>query len=132
MSHDIEVEQDNRREHARLSLRRDPEQPLVLACDGIPARLVKPHWLRDKVLGIGSLKDVSVGGCGLISAAPLAMDSVLQLEVGELSMPCKVVRKSPVQGALHFYGLRWQAMEQDQLLALYSAISRLKSKRDGR
>ncbi len=132
MSDEQRVAEDNRRAHARLSLRRDPEQPLVLACDGIPARLVKPHWFRDKVLGIGSLKDVSVGGCGLISAAPVDMDTLVQLEVGEMSLPCRVVRKSLVQGALHFYGLRWEAMEQTQLLALYSAISRLKSKREGR
>ncbi|MBY6185894.1 PilZ domain-containing protein [Marinobacter hydrocarbonoclasticus] len=132
MTDELVSEEENRRAHARMSLRRDPEQPLVLACDGIPARLVKLHWFRDKVLGLGSLKDVSVGGCGLISAAPIEMDSQVQLEVGELSLPCRVVRKVPVQGALHFYGLRWEAMEQTQLLALYSAISRLKSMREGR
>ncbi|MBY5920038.1 PilZ domain-containing protein [Ferrimonas balearica] len=132
MSDEQQCVEDNRRAHARLSLRDDPEQPLVLACDGIPARLIKPHWFRDKVLGLGSLKDVSVGGCGLISAAPIEMDTQVQLEIGELLLPCRVVRKSPVQGALHFYGLSWEEMEKTQLLALYSAISRLKSKRDGR
>ncbi|MBY5991961.1 PilZ domain-containing protein [Ferrimonas balearica] len=125
---ELELEEKNRREHPRFTLREDPSQPLPLACDGISARLVRRHWLRDKVLGPGSMKDVSEGGCGLLSAAPMSLGDSVHLELGGLSLPCRVVRKSAINGALHFYGLRWEQVEQEQLLELFAAISRLKKR----
>ncbi|SHH17328.1 PilZ domain-containing protein [Ferrimonas marina] len=121
-----EQQDDNRREHTRFTLRDDPETPLTLACDGVSVRISKRGFWRDKEIALASLKDVSKGGAGFITASQLPLNETLILELNGFRIDCEVLREQPIQGALRFYGVRWRYEDTAQLVALFAEISRLK------
>ncbi|GAA4873091.1 PilZ domain-containing protein [Ferrimonas pelagia] len=121
-----EQNEDNRREHARFTLRDDPEQSLRTACDGVSIRLEQKQWWRYRELGLAALKDISKGGAGFISGVSLEPQQSLVIELNGLRLGCTVMRRQQVQGALRFYGVRWHESSIEQLMTLFDEIGRLR------
>ncbi|MFT5788567.1 MAG: hypothetical protein ACI8SJ_000671 [Shewanella sp.] len=100
------------REHLRVSLRHDELQDIRLACDGVTLPLYKDYcWAKTKI-GIANIKNVGLGGVGIISICELKPKQELYLRFDEVYYPIKVMRTQNISHKLHFIGAMW--MEEDE------------------
>jgi hypothetical protein len=101
-------EYDSRRQSQRISLRKNNEIPLQLACDGVTIELYKMGWVKLHSLGCANVKDISLTGIGFLSNQALAIDDEVVVQFQGIKLSCKICRHQKVQGKLAFYGANWQ------------------------
>ena len=82
--------------HTRLSLRDNDDECLTLACDGVTVDLIKKSWWRKHKLGVANIKDIGLGGLGLLTTVPLSSDQELHIEHLDSLLKIRVARSWPI------------------------------------
>ncbi|QQX80510.1 hypothetical protein JK628_01105 [Shewanella sp. KX20019] len=100
------------RQHIRVSLRQDEQQDILLACDGVTLSLYKDYcWVKTKA-GVGNIKNVGLGGVGIISTCKVKLNQELYLKFDDAYYSIKVMRIQNISNKLLFIGAMW--MEEDE------------------
>ncbi|KPZ69401.1 MULTISPECIES: hypothetical protein [unclassified Shewanella] len=102
---------DNR-DHIRHSLRESNEE-LAQACDGISVKLHQKIWFITQELGIANIKDISLGGVGLITPLQLELNQSIWLEVEQSLFEFTIMRQYPINQRLNFIGGKWKSKPDD-------------------
>ncbi len=116
------------RQHSRHSLREDNDSNIVLACDGVTISLFKPTWRGAKAIGIANIKDVGLGGVGMISRCKLTPNQQLSITVDDELIPIIVMRVQIINEKLNFIGAKWGIEDQESSLHIIKRIQFLSKK----
>jgi hypothetical protein len=116
------IEFDNRRTHQRLSLRHDKRVPLAFACDGLTVNLSTTRWFILTPLGTANIKDISIGGVGILCSEPLSIGMKFYIELDQYRILCEVTREHSIKGHLKFLGARWINGNDTEVQNLIDAI----------
>ncbi|MEC4725943.1 hypothetical protein HWQ46_10335 [Shewanella sp. D64] len=114
---EVKVDHENNRQHIRISLRNRTDSNLALACDGKTVTLCRRGWWKNQKLGIANIKDIGMGGIGLITSVPLKLNQTIEIQLQNLRLSIMITRSSPINNKLHFYGARWLEAD-DKVLAM--------------
>lgn len=121
------IEFDNRRTHQRFSLRRNKRAPLAFACDGLTVNLSTTRWFVITPIGTANIKDISIGGVGILCNEPLSVGRRFYIELEQTRVLCEVTREHTIKGRLKFLGARWIYRDKAEVQNLIDAI-RLRAK----
>ena len=116
------------REHVRHSLREDNNQSIVFACDGVTVSLFKPTWRSAKSIGIANIKDIGLGGIGIISRCNLSLNQQISIAVDDELIPIIVMRVQSINDKLNFIGARWAIEDQHKTLSIINKVKFLSDK----
>ncbi|GIU37842.1 hypothetical protein L2719_17265 [Shewanella schlegeliana] len=108
-------EQEEGRQHTRFSLRESNHQDIRFACDGVTVSLVKKYCLMSKNIGIANIKDIGLGGVGLISRCNLQPKQTIFICLGEEYFQIQVMRVAKINHKLNFIGARWTERDERQI-----------------
>ncbi|NRD72024.1 hypothetical protein HQQ94_01945 [Shewanella sp. VB17] len=114
----VKVEPQNNRQHIRVSLRKKTDDSLVLACDGITVTIYSNGWWRSKKLGIANIKDIGIGGIGLLTSVHLKLDQKIRVQLQEQLISVKISRAWPINNKLNFYGACWLNVDEHEVIAM--------------
>lgn len=118
----VGTEPRNLRHHERLSLRSSNDECLTLACDGVTVDLIKRSWWRKRKIGVANIKDIGMGGIGLLSAVPLIADQVLHIEYKGYLQQIRIARSWPINSRLHFAGAKWVNQDENEIIQIINII----------
>ncbi|GIU51139.1 MULTISPECIES: hypothetical protein [Shewanella] len=118
------ITEDNR-DHVRLSLR-DSKEELSQACDGISVKLHKKGWFLMEEIGIANIKDMSLGGVGLITPLTLELKQEVWVEIQQSFFAFTIMRQYPINQKLNFIGGKWNSNYQKKINKLLVEINNLK------
>ncbi|MGS0682075.1 hypothetical protein ACVBIL_13015 [Shewanella sp. 125m-7] len=113
------------RQHYRLSLRRNAHADLMFACDGITVPLFDKHGWIEKQIGIANIKDIGLGGIGLITRCNLKVDQKICLSINDKLVPITVMRIKRVNGKLSFIGAKWDIESEEDIIYILNKINKL-------
>ncbi|MCL1050866.1 hypothetical protein L2755_14705 [Shewanella abyssi] len=110
------------REHIRVSLRQDEQQDIQLACDGVTLSLYDDYcWVKIKI-GIANIKNIGLGGVGIISISKLTLNQKLYLKFDGTYYAIKVMRIQNISNKLLFIGAMWIEEDENQRAMITNKI----------
>lgn len=109
--------------HTRLSLRANEEECLTLACDGVTVDLIRKSWWRKHKLGVANIKDIGLGGLGLLTTVPLSSDQEIHIEYLGAQLKIRVARSWPINSRLRFVGAMWVTQDENEIMAMINIIT---------
>ncbi|WP_299809739.1 hypothetical protein [uncultured Shewanella sp.] len=113
------------RQYLRVSLRNNDQQDILSACDGVTVSLVKKQcWLSRKI-GIANIKNVGLGGVGLISRCNLQAKQTIYLSLEGEHFPIRVMHIENISHKLNFIGAKWALQDEEQILYITNKIYNL-------
>ncbi len=118
----IKLDHQDNRQHARISLRKKMGENLALACDGITVTLYRKTWWSRKKLGIANIKDIGIGGIGLITSVPLKLEQVIEIQLQDQLLSAEISRTGSINNKLHFFGARWLAADDNEIISMINKI----------
>ena len=111
------------RTHKRISLKQVSDEDLAMACDGITVTLYKNSRLGFKRrVGIASVKDLSLGGLGLLCNSEIELGSKLNIRLCDTDFKIRVVRSLFINKRLTFYGCKWESEPENKIVGLTSQV----------
>ncbi len=113
------------RQYVRLNLRLDTDEDLTFACDGITVPLIDNSSWFEKLIGIANIKDIGLGGVGLITRCQLTIEQTLCLSINNQLIPITVMRIKGINGKLSFIGAKWAIEDEDQIISILNKIRKL-------
>ncbi|MPY25257.1 hypothetical protein FM037_00265 [Shewanella psychropiezotolerans] len=113
----------NLRLHTRLSLRANEEECLTLACDGVTVDLIRKSWWRKHKLGVANIKDIGLGGLGLLTTVPLTSAQEIHIEYLGSQLKIRVARSWPINSRLHFVGATWVTQDENEIITMLNIIT---------
>ncbi|WP_299489549.1 pilus assembly protein PilZ [uncultured Shewanella sp.] len=120
---DKNIEEQELRKHARLSLRDDDAAAdLALACDGVTVKLSTKSWWKTSQLGIANIKDFGLGGIGIVTSTPLKVGQEINIELNGHEMAVEIARSRPINSKLNFVGARWLSTDNKAILSMINQI----------
>lgn len=92
--------------------------PLAMQSQGIAARVYRQGLLFDRLIAQVVVKDMSLGGAGLLvpSQYPLPKKLLLSIDDADKPLQCLIMHRYPVDAALHFVGVSWYRVKSEQVL----------------
>lgn len=113
-----------RREHPRWQLS-DDSVPLQLQSTGLPAQLWGAGLLFDKLIGQVVIKDLSMGGAGVLAPSRYRVPKKISLVLeGAPGLSGEVMHRREIGPSLVFYGVRWRRVKHKQLLEIVGRFVR--------
>ncbi|WP_163934471.1 hypothetical protein [Paraferrimonas sp. SM1919] len=106
----------------------DRDTNIAMQAAGMPAKILMRGFFNWKTLGPCIIKDVSLGGAGLLSPMLLSPTKKYALETaqGEV-IPFIIAHEKAVNKKLNFYGVSWENSSSNHVKKLIAnAQSRLK------
>ncbi|MFT5787962.1 MAG: hypothetical protein ACI8SJ_000057 [Shewanella sp.] len=115
----------NIRGHKRISLRQDEQQDIRFACDGVTLPLYEDYgWTKTKI-GIANIKNIGLGGVGIISRCNLKPEQEVYLSLDGEYYSIKVMRIQNITYQLHFIGAMWTQGDKKQYSLIIDKIIKL-------
>lgn len=119
-----EDEAAKRREFPRWHLS-DDSVPLELQSRGLPAQLWGSGLLFDKLIGQVVIKDLSMGGAGVLAPSRYRVPNKVRLALaGAPPLGAVVMHRRRIGESLVFYGLQWRRVRQQHLLDIIGRFVR--------
>ncbi|GIU14669.1 MULTISPECIES: hypothetical protein [unclassified Shewanella] len=113
------------RQHIRLSLRINADEDIMFACDGITVSLVdKSGWIENPI-GIANIKDIGLGGLGIITSTNLKLNQKTCISINNELVPITVMRIKKVNGKLNFIGAKWDIEDEQKTISVLNKIYKL-------
>jgi len=116
------------RQHTRHSLREDHDKKIELACDGVTVSLFKQTWRSTRPIGIANIKDIGLGGVGMISRSKLSPNQQVSIAVDDELIPIIIMRVHSINEKLNFIGARWAIEDQHKTLIIIRKVQFLSEK----
>ncbi|ABV85383.1 hypothetical protein [Shewanella pealeana] len=113
------------RQHIRLNLRLDADEDIMFACDGITVPLIDNHRWFEKLIGIANIKDIGLGGLGLITSCNLKVNQKICLSINNELVPITIMRIKKVNGKLNFIGAKWDIEDEQKIISVLNKIYKL-------
>jgi len=114
----VKVDPKNNRQHTRISLRKKANNSLTSACDGITVTIYSKTWWNSKKLGIANIKDIGIGGIGLITSVHLKLEQRITIQLQDQLISIEISRIWPINNKLNFYGARWLNVDESEVIAM--------------
>ena len=112
------------RQYLRINLRESSDECLTLACDGVTVELVADSWWRKQRLGVANVKNIGLGGVGLLSATRLEIEQLVVMEFKGHRLKLEVARSWPVNNKLHFTGAKWVTQDENEIINMINLITK--------
>lgn len=113
-----------RREYPRWQLS-DDMVPLQLQSKGLPAQLWGTGLLFNKLIGQVVIKDLSMGGAGLLAPSRYRVPNRISLVLeGAPGLAGEVMHRREIGPSLVFYGVRWRRVKHKLLLDIVGRFVR--------
>lgn len=112
------------RQYLRINLRESSDECLTLACDGVTVELFADNWWRKQRLGVANIKNIGLGGIGLVSATQLEIGQSIVIEFQGHRLKLEVARNWPVNNRLHFSGAKWVTQDENEIINMIDLITK--------
>jgi|GEM_PF-3212600 len=113
-----------RREYPRWHLS-DDSVPLQQQTKGLPAQLWGTGLLFDRLIGQVVIKDLSMGGAGLLAPSSYRVPNKISLVLnGTRGLAGVVMHRRPIGSSLVFYGVQWRRVKHKHLLDIVGRFVR--------
>ncbi|WP_076413063.1 hypothetical protein [Shewanella sp. UCD-KL12] len=119
-----ELPNHEHRQYLRINLRETGDESLALACDGVTVELYADNWWRKQRLGIANIKNIGLGGAGLLSATRLTVGRSIIIEFQGQRLKLEVARSWPVNNKLHFSGAKWVTQDENEIINMINLITK--------
>ncbi|MGS0727601.1 hypothetical protein ACVBKF_15520 [Shewanella sp. 0m-11] len=113
------------RQYVRMSLRDNDQQDILFASDGVTVSLLKKGYLLSKKLGIANIKNIGLGGAGLISRSNLKAKQTIYISIDGEDFPIQVMHVENISHKLNFIGAKWAQQDKQQIVYIINKIYNL-------